>query len=268
MVHRFARVAVDVNWRNLALGHEVFAAQGATFVRNRALPGIFDANFVFGMTASTDDEIEQLLSLVSSEYAHTAQITFRTDPFTPPTVEARLELEGFDRSDALILLLEGPPRRQAMRVDLRLVEDEVAWRAYAELKLMDWREYSRRSNEDQEDVAIPFGLASSSRLKCPPVQYVLAYADGRPVGHCNAWEGSDGIGQVEDLFVHPAYRRRGFATALLHECVTRARARGAGPVVIVVDPTNTAKDMYAALGWQPIALCRQYGRRLPTDSAI
>ena len=63
----------------------------------------------------------------------------------------------------------------------------------------------------------------------------LVYADGQPVGHCNAWEGIDGIGQVEDLFVHPKDRRRGIATALLSACVSLARQRGAGPVVIVVD---------------------------------
>lgn len=32
----------------------------------------------------------------------------------------------------------------------------------------------------------------------------------------------------------------------------------AGPVVIVVHQANTAKQMYVGLGWQPIAMCRQY----------
>ena len=45
---------------------------------------------------------------------------------------------------------------------------------------------------------------------------------------------------------------------MLHECVAIARSRGAGPVVIVVHQTNTAKQMYVRLGWQPIAMCRQY----------
>ena len=49
---RLIRSAVEVNWRNLALGHDVFEADGATFVRNLALPAIYDANFVFGITVA------------------------------------------------------------------------------------------------------------------------------------------------------------------------------------------------------------------------
>ena len=90
---------------------------------------------------------------------------------------------------------------------------------------------------------------------------MLAYQDGQAVGYFSAWEGLDGVGQVEDLFVLSSYRHRGIATALIHSCVGAARARGAGPVVIVTEVTNTSKTMYAALGWQPVAICRQYGKR-------
>jgi ribosomal-protein-alanine N-acetyltransferase len=100
----------------------------------------------------------------------------------------------------------------------------------------------------------------SNRLKCPPVQYLLAYDDGLAVGHCNFWEGLHGIGQVEDLFVHPSHRHQGIATALLSECVAGARARGSGPIVIVADPNDTPKAMYATFGWQPLAVCHQYGK--------
>jgi len=33
-------------------------------------------------------------------------------------------------------------------------------------------------------------------------------------------------------------------------------------VVIVADPTDTPKQAYAALGWQPLAICRQYGKKI------
>jgi len=123
-------------------------------------------------------------------------------------------------------------------------------------------EMRRDRSEDAQDLSIPRALAAANYLKCPPVQYLLAYADGQPVGHCNSWEGIDGIGQVEDLFVHPAYRRRGIATALLRACVSLARQRGAGAVVIVMDPSNTARELYAGLGWEPIAVCRQYSEKI------
>ena len=247
---------MEVNWRNLALGHEVSTLEDATFVRNTTLPDIYDANFVFNITTSETAAIDRLLNRVSREYAHASRITFRVDPLTPPAFEARLVLEGYERSEAILLLLDGsvcPPNG-----DFRIlpIENEDGWTAYKELKRVDWRAHAAEKNLDP-DTAIADRLTESSRLKSPFVTYVLAYEDGRPVGHCSAWGGMDGVGQVEELFVLPEYRHRGIGTALLHHCVGRARSQGAASTVIVVDSTNTAKEMYAALGWRPLALCRQ-----------
>ena len=258
---RLVRRAVEVNFRNLALGHDVFEADSAVFVRNLALPGIYDANFVFGATASDPDDVERLLLRADREYAHATRLTFRVDPFTPSAFEARLALEGYERTEALVLLLDGTIRDKARPFEIRPVEDEMQWRAYTKLKSLDWREHAPPGREDGEDAAIGRALASSSRLKCPPVRYVLAYEDGRAVGYCNTWEGLDGVGQVEDLFVHPSYRHRGIGTALIVHCVDSARALGAGPIVIVASASNTAKAMYVAMGWQPVATCREYGKR-------
>ncbi len=76
---RLTRLAVTVNWRGLALGHEVFETEGATFVRNTQPPRIYDANFVFGATVSERKEIERLLLRAAHEYAHASRVTFRVD---------------------------------------------------------------------------------------------------------------------------------------------------------------------------------------------
>jgi GNAT superfamily N-acetyltransferase len=103
---------------------------------------------------------------------------------------------------------------------------------------------------------------AAHRRKQPPVEFWLAYEGERAIGYFNAWEGVGGMGQVEDLFVHPDYRKRGVATALIHHCVARARAKGAGPVVIVADPTDTPKNVYARLGFRPVAVVSHYLKRL------
>ena len=251
------RLALEVNWRNLALGHDVSTLEGATFVRNTTLPDIYDANFVFNVTASETVAIDRLLNRVSREYAHASRITFRVGPFTPPPFEARLVLEGYERSEAILLLLDGSLRPPNGDFRILQIENEEGWTAYKELKRVDWRAHATEKNLDPAP-AIADRLAESSRLKSSSVTNVLAYEDGRPVGHCCAWGGMDGVGQVEELFVLPEYRHRGIGTALLHHCVVRARAQGAASTVIVVDSMNTAKEMYAALGWRPLALCRQY----------
>ena len=79
-------------------------------------------------------------------------------------------------------------------------------------------------------------------------------------GYFSSWAGTGGVGQVEDLFVSPRFRRRGIAMALLHHCIARARADGAGPVVIGADPTDTPKEIYARMGFRPVALKRAWWR--------
>jgi len=251
--------AIEVNWLNLALGHETFAAAGATFVVNRAIPFIHDANFVYDATASTPEEIDALLAHAHRVHAHSQSLTFRVDSDTSPELEARLALDGAPRAGTLVMILEGDLRGSAMEHDLRPIDDERGWDAMVELKRASWREDAPKHGEDPARTEVPDGLTAASRLKSPAVRYTLAYADGKPVGFFNAWEGIDGVGQVEDLFVLPEHRHRGIATALIHHCVADARARGARAVVICSDPSDTPKRMYAAMGWRPIAVCRQYG---------
>ena len=71
------------------------------------------------------------------------------------------------------------------------------------------------------------------------------------------------MGKVEDLFTVPEHRRQGVATALIAHAVADARARGAGPVLIGADPTDTPKAMYAAMGFAPVCAIRSCTKRLP-----
>jgi ribosomal protein S18 acetylase RimI-like enzyme len=146
--------------------------------------------------------------------------------------------------------------------DIRPIISQTGWDAYAELKRIDCHEYALHSGSSTNTGDLADGFVTASRLKSPPVKFLLAYAEDQAVGHCNAWQGINGIGQVEDLFVRPEYRHRGIGTALVVSCVALARQNGATSVVIVVDPENSAKYIYAALGFEPLAVCRQYGREL------
>jgi ribosomal protein S18 acetylase RimI-like enzyme len=247
MTDGLAQRAVKVNWRGLALGHEVFEADGATFVRNTAVPTIYDANFVFDITASGSDAIERLLARAHDEYSHAPRLTFRVGAFNPPAFEARLLLDGYERKDALVLILAGQLRRHPAPCDIRPIEKDEEWQSYTALTRLDCGE-EKMAGENGDDDALARAFTASSRSKCPPMQYALAYQDGRVVGHCSSWEGTTDVGQMEDLFVHRTYRRRAIGTALIHYCVEAVRGRGAGPVAIVVDPKNTAKTIYAALG--------------------
>jgi GNAT superfamily N-acetyltransferase len=253
------RSAWRVDMLNLALGHRTFEAEGATFVVNPSHPSIHDANFIYDIFASSDAEIDNVLTRARREYAHCSTLTFRLAPWSSPALESRLGLIGVEQNRSLVMLLEDELKGRAPVHDLRPIEDEAGWRGLVELKRADWTSRPDDKHESSSRWEIPDGLAATARLKCPPVRYTMAYADGRPVGMFNSWVGLDGMGQVEDLFVLPEYRHRGIATALIHHCVAEARAGGAGPVVICANLAETPKTMYAAMGWRPLAVCRQYG---------
>lgn len=255
--------AIDVNSANMMLGNEVFEAACATFVRSTSCPNIYDANHVTNIRARTPDEIDALLAAAEREFQHSNHRRFDIDHRTPPEFIARLsQLGGYTRNEALVMLLEGDLIGSPPPCDIRPLQTEADWETCWELMILDWREHNeRRPQKAGDDVARQMWVAK--KRKQPPCQYWLAYAGERAVAYFNSWEGTDGVGQVEDLFTHPDFRKRGIATALLHHCVAQSRARGAGPVVIVADPTDTPKNIYARMGWRPVAvtggLLRQTG---------
>ncbi len=251
------RRALAVNQAFLALGNERFEAEGAVFVRNRSLPAVRDCNHVAHVTASTPEEIDRLLARVEREFDGLPHRRFDLDFTAPPELEARLAHEGYRRNDVLIMVLEGDLVGEARPHDVREVEDEAGWAAYASLYGIDWREYQQRSSQDESD-QVARAMLQARRIKSPPMRYWLVYLDGEPRSYGSSWVSDDGMGQVEDLFTHPGFRHRGLATALIHRSVADCRERGAGPVVIVCDPDDTPKDMYAAMGFRPVAIKRAW----------
>lgn len=252
-----AHQALDVNQAMLALGNEVFEAEGATFVRNRALSDIRDSNHVSHVSAATPEEIGRLLARVEREFAGFPHRRFDTDNRTPPEFEARLALDGYQRGEALVMILEGDRAGTPKPHDIRLVEGESIWSDYTTLNEAGWLDYQERIGEG-ENVEVGRAMLASRRAKSPPARHWLAYADDAARAYLTSWEGIDGVGQVEDLFTQQEYRHRGLATALIHHCVADCRAHGAGAAIIVCDPDDTPKEMYAAMGFRPIAIKRSY----------
>jgi GNAT superfamily N-acetyltransferase len=139
--------------------------------------------------------------------------------------------------------------------------NEAEWEAFSRLKREDWVEHRRKQDRPAEP-GVAEAMVRVDRGKCPPVRYFLAYQDGDPAAYFNAWGGIDGIGQVEDLFTLPGYRNKGLATALIHHCVAHCRDNGAKQVVIVADPADTPKQIYANLGFRPLAVNANYLKRI------
>lgn len=245
----------------MALGNERFGAEGATFIRNRSLPLIYDANHATAISASTAPEIERLLARAEREFAGTPQRCFYLDFDSPPQFEARLALEGYTRSDSLLMLLDGEPAGEPRAADIHPVADDSDWEALRALAELEWQEHAGRLGIEA-DLRIAAGHFQLMRNRVPPMRAWLAWVAGAPRAYLSSWEGVGSFGQVENLFTHRDFRHRGLATALLRHGIADCRAGGAGPVVIACDPNDTPKNMYAALGFRPVTLKRAYRRRV------
>ena len=260
----WGRVAIRVDQAHEALGHRSFEAAGAVFVTNPELPDIHVANYGRSVTAASPDEIDGLLARAEREFAGCPHRCFEVDVDTPPSFEGRLVFEGYEARDFVLMVLDGPLLGAPMAADLRLVTDDRDWAAADRLKEHDWAEARAKLGRDPLP-AVGERLARLARLKTPPDRKWLAYVDGEARGMASVWDGLDGIGYLEDVFVEPEYRHRGLATALMHRGVADARARGTGAVTLVADAGDTPQAMYAAMGFRHAATKRRYVRYPPSD---
>lgn len=256
-----ARWAIAVSQAWFGFGNERFEADGATFIRNRAVPAIRDANHITEITAATPQEIERLFARAEREFAGVPHRGFVVDFTTAPAVEARLLAEDYRCDGVLLLMLDGELRTKARAYDIRRVDSEQEWAAFTALDKLNWLEGCERRNAPH-DVYLADTMTATHRAKSPAFTYWLAYADGEPRGYLSSWGGVDGIGVVEDLFTHRDFRHHGLATALMHHCVADCRARGAREVILGADPGDTPKDMYAAMGFRPFAMKRAYWKNV------
>ena len=256
------RRAIAVDQANRSLGAEIFPACGATFVRSRRLPIIHDLNHVATVRVSEPAAIDALLARIEEVYAGYRHRQLVLDPETPSELEARLTLEGYDDVEAsLLMLLEGELHGTARPHPIRLVTSDADWEAYARLKRLDWAERAARLGLGPLP-AVGEGLIQTYRAKVPPLRYWLVLADGEPRGFFSSWEGPEGVGQVEDLFIEKPFRHRGLATALIHHAVADCRTYGVEATAIIADVVDTPKTMYAAMGFRPVALMRKYTRHV------
>jgi len=88
----------------------------------------------------------------------------------------------------------------------------------------------------------------------PPFECLVADHDGEPAGFAlffhnySTWKGRQGI-WLEDLFVTPAFRRRGIGLALLRAVARIASERDCGRLEwAVLDWNQPAIDFYESLG--------------------
>jgi ribosomal protein S18 acetylase RimI-like enzyme len=112
-----------------------------------------------------------------------------------------------------------------------------------------YRESSLSNDGDRDLLTRRPELLTWSGAALEPGSTRVAMSQARAVGFATL-EARDGAGELEDLFVHPAWMRRGVGRALIEDAVTVARSRGW--TRIDVDANPEALEFYESVGFEAI----------------
>lgn len=246
----------------LAVGNERIVLPGGTALRNRALPRIRDANHVTLVHAAGAEDTKALVDAAEATYAGLPNSCFYVHSGEAVEVEAELLMRGYRFATFMSMLLEGelvcsPPDRE-----LRRIETAADWAEYERLVAQNWREGLERTGH-QYDPTIVAEVMTQAHLKADGgVRYWLAGIDGTACGFLQTYHDGAGMGIVEDVYTDPAYRHQGLASALMRASVDDLRADGAALVLLAVDPSDSPRHMYAAMGFRPLSVWRPFSRPL------
>ena len=238
-----------------ALGNESIAGPNCIVLRNDDAPIVYDANVLM---PGPKADVATAFAFQDEALSDRPYRNVQTDPFTPPAFGAELSLRGYAINPTLQLLLEGDLLGPAPgEHDLRLAESDADWAVLTRLFRADHIKTDKKNGTNVYTEALTDQMVGVHRRASAEINFYQAWVDGEAVAFFSSWPGRNGVGMVEDLFTLPAYRNRGIARALIHHCVSDARARGAGPVLIGAEPDDTPKNLYAGLGFAPT--CMTYG---------
>lgn len=267
-MHLLEQIARTYAWYR-GVGNRVESDELAQYVSNVERPDIWVANQVSLVRASDARDIDRVLARMDGALAHCDHRMVLIDPLTPDAFTARLALLDYQELSAVLQMVLTDRVAGAdspAGVALRAVATEDDWRTLYELVRADHIE-GKTTRGMVLDEAITRGIVAEYRAKTEVSQFFLAWSAGVACGYGQAIVGPHGMGIVEDLFVLPAYRKRRIATSLIQHTVAYARERGMGPMLIGTHVNEAPKRLYAAMGFAPQCLIREYLRDTPAAQA-
>jgi GNAT superfamily N-acetyltransferase len=259
-VERLELAADRVHAGYHALGNAARSMAGGVLVTNTAHTHVHDANVLVHPVAPSASAADEVIVAIDRLLPPPARPHVHMGADTPGPLEARFAADGWHLTMTLELVLHHGLRGDVPAIDVRPAASDADWAAVRRLYRADHVEEALRDERLPYPEVVTRAIADVKQAKSPAVRVWVARDEGADCGLFTSWDGLDGIGLVEDLFVLPEHRGRGVARALVNRAVADARERGAGPVLIGALIDDTPKDLYRRMGFVPLMVRRCWTR--------
>ncbi|MBY0521181.1 MAG: GNAT family N-acetyltransferase [Sphingomonas sp.] len=249
-------IAAARRWFRLC-GYGPIETPDATIVATPADPDVWDANFALDKPGA---DPAALIAALDAAMPHSRWRIVYADVLTDPGTLAALALAGFTPGPPIIEMHAAGdirPPHPPPPITLHTVETDDDWAAMTTLVQIDHSEGKRTGLISE---AVSDGLIAAMRDRVPAGSYALIRLDGAPVGYGLMLACPGRLGLLENLFTLPEARGRGVMSAFIVEAAARLRAQGCDGIFLDALSEESAKHLYARLGFQPVALTHRWSR--------
>ncbi|MDQ3740363.1 MAG: GNAT family N-acetyltransferase [Actinomycetota bacterium] len=211
-------------------------------LRTRSLDKVWAVNVALALGPPPALSLDDVDELLGATFAGRFSSAMFEEGEATERLEAQARERGWRVEHELFMVLRREPDR---------VADTSAVREGTEAEI---RPLMERWNEEELSDQGPETLAQLATFvdrewSARPTRSLVA---GDAEATCRVWS-EGGVAQVEAVYTAPEARGRGYARALLTRALELAREDEPDVVFIVADDDDTPKELYARLGFDPVA---------------
>jgi ribosomal protein S18 acetylase RimI-like enzyme len=240
----------DLMVRRLS-GAEIVDRGEYLVVRTPRNPTFYWGNFVLFARPAREGEVEERLAVFAREHPDAAHVAIGVDDADGRLgAEAEFAAAGVVAERFAVLAadrLREPPMPNA-EATCRPLRDDDDWRQALELRLAV-------ADEEGEDSPTHVSFIERSVDEARSLAETGygwrfgAFVDGRLGSSLGVVLDADGLARYQTVETHPALRRQGLASMLVHSAGQRAFEAGARTLVIAAVTDGPAIGIYRALGF-------------------
>ena len=242
----------DLMVRQLA-GSSIVERDGYIVVRTPHNPSFHWGNFLLWPEPPAEDELARWSAAFMEEFPEANHMTFGVDVTSIPEPHTFPSTLGLEPDLGVVLTAERPPPAGVLgeATTIRPLRSQEDWAG--ELLL--------QSTLDTEQAPLAAGhheylerrTAESRRMVARrSTEYFGAFTDGALCSVVGIASDGKGVARYQNVGTLPAYRRRGFASALLSRAGSFAADEwGARLLVIIADRDGPAAGLYQSVGFDP-----------------